>query len=514
MPTHDPKDPLEGKGEEMIPDRGIPFDDIEGYAPKDTITPDMDESPETDSGVIDLPDDSGSPGDRVFTEGLSPDEIESTPDELGDLGELEVHDPGIPEDRDPNAVTVHFDSVSEEFAATTSDLDTGEAVRGAASGRAEAILSTGADPESPNLADEPLFTHEPDFDQPPEDCPDDGMGTIAEEALLADQIPPELMDGGMSAGYPPMRDEDLTPEPDVSMARPEPAAMSGAPLFSPESFGPPGPLSGVAGRAVPVQGAEHPAKPEMLKLLITDEDIKELWARADMAQKGVIEHIATIPLGQKMLNYIQNGKNELLGGKENYEEAERFINEVEYRVSFSKNLKSLSKVFTTGLYLYEIVWAIVLLLFLILGIGVSAAFASAKMEGTPDQTYLLTSMVWGGFGGVIGALLALIKHIAIEQDFDKQHTWWYFSSPTMGIGMGAVVYLFLHVGLFSIVGADADIASPLVIYVFAWLAGYQQNIFTDLVKRMMKTLMGEDLKAEVDMETKPNFVADAEDKTR
>lgn len=507
MPTHDPKDPLEGKGEEMIPDRGIPFDDIEGYAPKDTNTPDMEEPHEADSGVVDLPADPGLPGDRVFNEGPSPDEIESTPDELGDLGELEAHDPGIPEDRDPNAATAHFDPVSEESAATTGDLDTGvstdlpeehtdEAERGAALGEAEAILSTEADAESPIPADEPLFAYEPDFDQPPEDFPDDGMGTAAEEALLADQIPPELMDHGMSAGYPPMRDEDLTPEPDVSMARPEPAAMSGAPLFSPESFGPPDPLSGVAGGATPVQGAEHPAKPEMLKLLITDEDIKELWARADIAQKGVIEHIATIPLGQRMLNYIQNGKNELLGGKENYEEAERFINEVEYRVSYSKNLKSLSKVFTTGLYLYEIVWAIVLLLFLILGIGVSEAFASAKMEGTPDQTYLLTSMVWGGFGGVIGALLALIKHIAIEQDFDKQHTWWYFSSPTMGIGMGAVVYLFLHVGLFSIVGADADIASPLVIYVFAWLAGYQQNIFTDLVKRMMKTLMGEDLKAE------------------
>jgi hypothetical protein len=135
------------------------------------------------------------------------------------------------------------------------------------------------------------------------------------------------------------------------------------------------------------------------------------------------------------------------------------------------------------------------------------------MEGTPDQTYLLTSMVWGGFGGVIGALLALTKHIAIEQDFDRQHTWWYFTSPPMGIGMGAVVYLFLHVGLFSIVGADADIASPLVIYVFAWLAGYQQNVFTDLVKRMMKTLMGQDIKTDRGPEVKPNFEVTPEDQT-
>jgi hypothetical protein len=453
MPTNDPKDPLEGKGEEMIPDRGIPFDDIDGSEPNDSATPDTEEPQSAENDVADLSIDSGASGDRLINEDLAPDENVPTPNEVDHFEESETLDPSIPEDA------------------------------------------------------------ETDFYQPLEEYPDDGMGTAAEEAFMVDSISPELMDGGMSAGYPPTRDEDLTPSPYVSIEKPEPSAMSGAPIFSPESFEPPDPFSDTSDREELIQNAEHLAKPEMLKLLVTDEDIQQLWERADIAQKGVIDHIATIPLGQKMLNFIQNGKNELLGGKENYEEAERYINEVEYRVSFSRKLKSLSKVYTTGLYLYEIVWAVVLLLFLVLGIGVSAAFASAKMEGTPDQTYLLTSMVWGGFGGVIGALLALIKHIAIDQDFDKQHTWWYFSSPTMGVGMGAVVYLFLHVGLFSIVGADTDIASPLVIYVFAWLAGYQQNVFTDLVKRMMKTLMGEDLKAEKEKEIKPNFEVNLEDKT-
>jgi hypothetical protein len=365
--------------------------------------------------------------------------------------------------------------------------------------------------EGEHTPDQPLSGEIPEYEEPPEGFPDEGMGTAAEEALSADETSPEMEDGGMTAGYPPMRDEDLLPEPDVSIAKPEPAAMSGAPLFSPASFQPPGPLSGVPGKGTLAQEKEHPANPEMLELLVTDEAMVDLWKRSDHAQKNVIENIATIPQGQKMLNYLQNGKNELLGGKENYEEAERFINEVEYQVSFSINLKSLSKGFTTGLYLYEIGWAIALILFLIFGIGVSAAFASAKMEGTPDQAYLLSSMVWGGFGGVIGALLALTKHIAIDQDFDKQHTWWYFTSPTMGIGIGAVVYLFMHVGLFSIVGANANIASPLVIYVFAWLAGYQQNIFTDLVKRMMKTLMGEDIRASEENEVQPNFEVTAED---
>jgi hypothetical protein len=425
MPNHDERDPLEGKGEEMIPDRGNPFED-------------SDKSKEADS----------EPQDEIVEEASSPE---------------------IPREGEHSAEDIS------------------------------------------SLEGESSYNGGIEFEQPPEDFPDGGMGTAAEEAGLADESIPEMTNGGMSAGYPPTRDDDLLPEPDVSVAKPEPAAMVGAPLFSSESYKQPGPLSGTSDEVTPSQDVEQPTNPEMLKLLVTDEAMKDLWIRADRAQKNVIEHIATIPHGQKMLNYIQNGKNELLGGKENFEEAERFINEVEYQVSFSISLKSLSKWFTTGLYLYEVGWAIALILFLILGIGISAAFASTKMEGTPDQAYLLSSMVWGGFGGVIGALLALTKHIAIDQDFDKQHTWWYFTSPTMGIGMGAVVYLFLHVGLFSIVGANADIASPLVIYVFAWLAGYQQNVFTDLVKRMMKTLMGENAKTEDDEEVKPTFEVTTEE---
>ena len=158
------------------------------------------------------------------------------------------------------------------------------------------------------------------------------------------------------------------------------------------------------------------------------------------------------------------------------------------------SLKSLSKGYIIGLYTYEVVWAIALLLILFSGIGVTTAFAGTQMDNIPDLTYLLSSVIWGGFGGVIGALLALVRHISIKQDFDMQHTWWYISSPTIGVGIGAVVYLFMHVGLYTTIGNKGDIASPLLIYVLAWLAGYQQNIFTDLVKRMMKTLMGEGTK--------------------
>ena len=45
-------------------------------------------------------------------------------------------------------------------------------------------------------------------------------------------------------------------------------------------------------------------------------------------------------------------------------------------------------------------------------------------------------------------------------------------------------------------GPDQEITSPLIIYLLAWLAGYQQNVFTSLVKRMLKVFQVEEDKGE------------------
>jgi len=73
---------------------------------------------------------------------------------------------------------------------------------------------------------------EREFVHPPEDYPDGSMGTPLEDIILAETIPPDRQDGGMSAGYPPLRDDYLLPEPAVPVVQPEPTSMRGAPLFS------------------------------------------------------------------------------------------------------------------------------------------------------------------------------------------------------------------------------------------------------------------------------------------
>ncbi len=228
---------------------------------------------------------------------------------------------------------------------------------------------------------------------------------------------------------------------------------------------------------------------QLLKFFVPKERLEELWERASRAKDGVDAYINNPVTARLLLDQIKYARVDLMEGEENYELAERHINEVEFHIAFSQRVARWSSTLGYGLFVYETVWGVALLLFLFLVLG-PEAFTSAAAFGASGRrdeiVYLLGSMVWGGLGGVIGAWLSLIRHISRDQDFDRQHSIWYINSPIMGIGVGAVIYLVLRAGLLSITGPGQDISSPLIIYLLAWLTGYQQNVFTGIVKRMLK----------------------------
>ncbi|MFH1635691.1 MAG: hypothetical protein ABIG63_16995 [Chloroflexota bacterium] len=374
MHTNDPKDLLAGKGEEMIPDRGIPFDDIE------------DSAPHTD----------------------------------------EWKPPDSPEMRENIPA-----STDKEYSSMEGN------------------------------------TH------PPEDTPDDGM----------------------SAGYHPFKFETLPPELSTPIIELEHESLKGAPLFFGKGMEIPGPSGPIPDDGASVPPEEVIATDTMLKLLVTHKRVCELWKRADIASENIESEISNVQLARQLLDQIKFARHELLGGQDHYEEAERHINEAEFSINFAHRVRKWSCMYGIPLFIYEILFGAVLigsLFFTSLG---EVAFASgtdiARNAATildPALVYLLACMIWGGFGSVIGALLSLVRHISEDQDFDKQFFMWYFGSPLVGMGVGIAVYLLMRTGLLSILGSDPDsnITSPIIIYVLAWLAGYQHNVFTEIVRRLMK----------------------------
>ena len=136
-----------------------------------------------------------------------------------------------------------------------------------------------------------------------------------------------------------------------------------------------------------------------------------------------------------------------------------------------------------GLFLYELAWGALFVGLLFLALG-AQAFTGSK--NASDLPFLLGSMVWGGLGGVLGGLYALVKHISWKRDFDRQYLMWYLIGPVAGIIAGAVVYALLWVVLITLTGLASANASPLLFYFLAWLMGYQQDHFTGFFRRLWR----------------------------
>jgi hypothetical protein len=255
--------------------------------------------------------------------------------------------------------------------------------------------------------------------------------------------------------------------------------MQDAPLFSEAAFGLPGPASGTP----PSIRNDQDASPEMVAKLVTEEDLQKLWRRADRAQTLVHQQVKALGIARELLDLIKAARNEILAGKDHYEEAERLLSEVEYRVGLTAKMGEWTRVDGVRLFTYEMFWAI--LSFAILFYWMGRLGDTVFLSNNADFVYFLNCMMWGGIGGVTGALISLVKHIAIDQDFDRQHTMWFIASPLVGYGVGAVIFLIIRAGLISLTGPD-EISSPFIMYLLAWLSGYQQNIFTDILKRILK----------------------------
>ena len=58
----------------------------------------------------------------------------------------------------------------------------------------------------------------------------------------------------------------------------------------------------------------------------------------------------------------------------------------------------------------------------------------------------------------------------------------------MGLVLGAFVFLVTKFGLLSLFSGSTnlEISSPFVIYILAFVVGYQQNVAWDLMRRILK----------------------------
>ncbi len=298
--------------------------------------------------------------------------------------------------------------------------------------------------------------------------------------------PPE--DHGLGAVGPPLP-EDL----EAGAAEGEPGAEAEAARALRFSTAMPLP-SPVAGLEPEPESPGLAADEALLGMLVPDARLRSLWDRADVLRSRVYEEVENLQLATRLLEKIERARNMLMAGRENFEEAERILAEVEYRVHHARRVREWSRTLGVRLLLYEVAWALIIVAGMVfLPVLVPRVFPAASADSLQDIHVALITMLWGGLGGVVGALVALRTHVARDQDFDRQWSIWYLTNPLMGIVLGAFIFLIVRAGLFALLpSSGGEIQSTWLVYALGWLAGFQQNVAYDLVERVVRIFEVED----------------------
>ncbi|MCX6028916.1 MAG: hypothetical protein NT169_06405 [Chloroflexi bacterium] len=152
---------------------------------------------------------------------------------------------------------------------------------------------------------------------------------------------------------------------------------------------------------------------------------------------------------------------------------------------------------------YEVGWMFLFLLGLVFAAPLATGLGSlGKMseKTMADLFPIWNTMMWGGIGGVIGALYTLWWHISDQEDFDRQYLMWYLVQPIMGLLLGGIVFLLLAGGFLILAvnltdSADSTAGTRLLPYLAAVLAGFRQNFIYEQFDRMI-ALFGQGSKSQ------------------
>lgn len=251
--------------------------------------------------------------------------------------------------------------------------------------------------------------------------------------------------------------------------------------INPDAIGP---------RAEKYERAEElPADAALLTMFATDTRLKQRWGEIDELENRLTSMAKlSQSLAQLMLDRLQTARNLLLNNRDQIEDAERELAEVRFRYEHVKR----SRYFEQPSFIFGSL--LVMMVLAVLGFAWPLVNFEA-FETLSRQLELLqlgdgvrlidlwSTILWGALGGITGALYGLWTHVADKKDFDPGFSIWYYTNPLMGMMLGAFVYVVVMSGVLTFLQN-----SPMVLYILAWVVGFQQNLAFKLVNNVLKRL--------------------------
>ncbi|MEJ5198628.1 MAG: hypothetical protein WHX53_06870, partial [Anaerolineae bacterium] len=272
-----------------------------------------------------------------------------------------------------------------------------------------------------------------------------------------------------------------------------PVAM--APRFQQILARPPGP--GVTTGEVQLPAAQTYA-PDQRTIVIgrLNSVLEAGWQKAihrqiDDLYKQVAAEFSSPPANtERMLTMLQEARQILIETPENFVAAEARLAQVRVMMTRMKESRAQASYYGPRILGYEMGWLVLFMLGLIFAAPLCWAFAGpGNILGATikDIFPFWNTLMWGGIGGIVGALYALWWHISDQQDFDRHYLMWYLVQPVMGMVLGGIVFLLFTGGflLFQVKPADENVGARLVPYLVAVLAGFRQNFIYEQFDRLV-----------------------------
>lgn len=220
---------------------------------------------------------------------------------------------------------------------------------------------------------------------------------------------------------------------------------------------------------------------------------KALHAQIDELYKQAATEFSSPPANaEKALALLREARQILIETPEEYVAAEYRTLQVRAMLSRTRESRKQAQYWGPRLLGYEVGWLFLFLLGLVLTAPLGQAIGRLGniADATMAQVFpFWSTMMWGGIGGVIGALYHLWWHISDRQDFDRQYFMWYLVQPIMGMVLGGIVFLLLAGGLLvlqvNLTDKNASTAAQLLPYLLAVLGGFRQNFVYEQFDRLI-----------------------------
>lgn len=240
-----------------------------------------------------------------------------------------------------------------------------------------------------------------------------------------------------------------------------------------------------------VPGPQEPAPDvELERFLIMQRRIDALWDEINEAYSIVINDVrGHYRTTETAIADLKRARELLLAGEEHFDSAEVLVKRVKARMRLEEKVRQWSRTRGTWIAVYLILWLLTLTAATLL----TARVFDLALLFVPEwlaATFL--PALYGGLGGVVGALWVLIKHMVKVRDFDPIHTPWYVLNPFMGMVLGAITYFLLRATTFILGTSPAQFGDPgeqFGLYFLSVVVGFNQNVLWALIDRVIKAII-------------------------